>query len=64
LVVPQFSDDPFARCLLTASAIHLSIIAGVHKFFKAEINFKAFRQGESEFYDTYRRMLDSPRSFG
>jgi hypothetical protein len=50
--------------LLTAAALHISIITGMHKFFKVEVNFKAFRQGESEFYDTYRRMLDNPRSFG
>lgn len=28
------------------------------------MNFKAFRQGESEFYDTQRRLLDNPKSFG
>ncbi|AEV34972.1 hypothetical protein PSE_0460 [Pseudovibrio sp. FO-BEG1] len=25
---------------------------------------KAFRLGESEFYDTYRRLMDRPDSFG
>ncbi|MBF0379349.1 MAG: hypothetical protein HQK72_18000 [Desulfamplus sp.] len=25
---------------------------------------KAYRHGESEFYDTYKRLLDSPQSFG
>jgi len=25
---------------------------------------KAFRHGESEFYDTYRRLLDRPETFG
>jgi hypothetical protein len=64
LAVPQFPMDPYARWLLTAAALHISIITGMHKFFKVEVNFKAFRQGESEFYDTYRRMLDNPRSFG
>jgi Protein of unknown function (DUF4231) len=64
LAVPQFPTDPYARWLLTAAALHISIITGMHKFFKVEVNFKAFRQGESEFYDTYRRMLDNPRSFG
>lgn len=64
LAAPQYPDDPYARWLLTASVLHISIITGMHKFFKVEVNFKAFRQGESEFYDTYRRMLDHPRSFG
>jgi len=64
LAVPQYPNDPFARWFLTAAALHISIITGMHKFFKVEVNFKAFRQGESEFYDTYRRLLDNPRSFG
>lgn len=64
LAVPQYPNDPFARWLLTAAALQISIITGMHKFFKVEVNFKAFRQGESEFYDTYRRMLDNPQSFG
>ena len=54
------SGDIYARCLLTATALHISLLTGMHKFFKVEVNFKAFRQGELEFYDTYRRMLDNP----
>jgi hypothetical protein len=64
ILAPQYPDDPYARWFLTTSVVHLSLIAGLHKFFKAEINFKAFRQGESEFYDVYRRLLDDPGSFG
>jgi hypothetical protein len=63
LKVPE-THNRFAQALLTAAALHVSIISGVHKFFKVEVNFKAFRQGESEFYDIWRRMLDDPRSFG
>jgi hypothetical protein len=63
LAVPK-DPDPFGGYLLTVAALHISIISGVHKFFKVEINFKAFRQGESEFYDIWRRMLDDPQSFG
>ena len=57
-------SDQYSHYLLTATIVHLSIISGVHKFFKTETNFKAFRQGESEFYDVYRRMLDNPEAFG
>jgi hypothetical protein len=64
LIVPQNPDDSFARCLLTGAVLHISVITSMHKFFKVEVNFKAFRLGESEFYDTYRRLLDNPRSFG
>jgi hypothetical protein len=29
-----------------------------------EANYRAFRQGESEFYDLYWRFLDEPATFG
>jgi hypothetical protein len=64
LTVAIPSDDIAARYLLTATALHISIITGIHKFFKVEVNFKAYRHGESEFYDNYRRMLDTPLNFG
>ena len=37
---------------------------GIYRGLKVEENFKAFRHGESEFYDMYRRLLDRPSSFG
>ncbi|WP_143086471.1 hypothetical protein [Amycolatopsis saalfeldensis] len=38
--------------------------AGVLRAFRVENNYKAFRHGESEFYDLYRRLLDRPMLFG
>lgn len=35
-----------------------------HKGLKVEQNYKAFRLGESEFYDLYRKLLDRPKTFG
>jgi hypothetical protein len=49
---------------LTLASSHAAILLALHKGFKAESNFKAFRNGESEFYDLYRRFLDSPVKFG
>jgi hypothetical protein len=57
-------DDAFAGVVLTIATTHIALVTSLHKFFKVEQNFKAFRLGESEFYDTYRRLLDSPVSFG
>jgi Protein of unknown function (DUF4231) len=57
-------DDTFAGVFLTIATTHIALVTSLHKFFKVEQNFKAFRLGESEFYDTYRRLLDSPTSFG
>ena len=57
-------DDPFASIFLTVTTTHVALVTSIHQFFKVQQNFKAFRLGESEFYDTYRRLLDSPASFG
>jgi hypothetical protein len=35
LAVPQFPGDPYARWLLTAAALHISIITGMHKFLRS-----------------------------
>jgi hypothetical protein len=36
----------------------------MHKAFKVDATWRGYRHGESEFYDTYRRLLDRPRTFG
>jgi hypothetical protein len=63
-IIPQYKDDPYASWFLTVATLHIALITSIHKFLKVEVNFKAFRHGESEFYDTYRRLLDNPKSFG
>jgi len=45
-------------------AAHVALLLGFHRGLKVAEHFKAFRHGESEFYDTYRRLLDSPETFG
>lgn len=40
------------------------MLLGFHRAFNIEKNFKAFRHGESEVYDLYRRLLDQPNTFG
>jgi len=58
------AEDNFSGIFLTIATTHIALITSLHKFFKVEPNFKAFRLGESEFYDTYRRLLDTPNTFG
>lgn len=58
------SDDIFSSIFLTITTTHIVLVTSLHKFFKVETNFKAFRLGESEFYDVYRGLLDNPRLFG
>lgn len=56
--------DPASKWLLTIIAAHIALLLGFHRGLKVAEHFKAFRHGESEFYDTYRRLLDSPETFG
>jgi hypothetical protein len=57
-------SDPASKWLLTIIAAHIALLLGFHRGLKVAEHFKAFRHGESEFYDTYRRLLDSPDTFG
>jgi hypothetical protein len=64
-IVTQLIDGtPYSKLFLTIVSSHTAIILSFHKGFKVENNLKAFRHGESEFYDLYRRLLDRPLSFG
>ncbi len=64
-VIAQTVDQSLAsKLFLTIISTHSALLIGFHRALKIENNFKAFRHGESEFYDTYRRMLDRPASFG
>jgi hypothetical protein len=56
-------SDPASKWLLTIIAAHIALLLGFHRGLKVAEHFRAFRHGESEFYDTYRRLLDSPESF-
>lgn len=58
------NQDPYSKWLLTLISGHTAILLAFHKGLRVEENFRAFRQGESEFYDLYRRLLDRPSSFG
>jgi hypothetical protein len=56
--------DGASRWFLTTVAAHIGLLLGFHRGLKVAEHFKAFRHGESEFYDTYRRLLDCPEAFG
>lgn len=65
-ILTQFVDtqNPYARWTATAMSAFTAILISFHKALNTEDNFKAFRHGESEFYDLYRRFLDRPWEFG
>jgi len=64
-IITQTVDTTFeAKLFLTVISTHSALLIAFHRALKIENNFKAFRHGESEFYDLYRRLLDRPKSFG
>jgi len=64
ILAQAIGADGVSKWLLTIVSIHGSLLVGLSKGFRVEQNYKAFRAGESEFYDLYRRFLDSPDDFG
>jgi hypothetical protein len=64
-IITQTVDTTFeAKLFLTIISTHTALLIAFHRALKIENNFKAFRHGESEFYDLYRRLLDRPNCFG
>jgi hypothetical protein len=63
-ILTQMVDSDSSILFLTIISTHSALLIGFHRALKIENNYKAFRHGESEFYDLYRRILDRPKSFG
>jgi hypothetical protein len=63
-VTQAITEGNGSKLFLTVASTHAAILLGLHKGLKVENSFKAFRHGESEFYDLYRRLLDTPDKFG
>lgn len=64
IVIQAADTDSNSKLLVTIMSAHTAILFAFHRGFKVERNYKSFRHGESEFYDTYRRFLDRPYEFG
>jgi hypothetical protein len=62
-ITPQ-SGGSNAKWLLVTISSHVALSLSFHRGLKVAEGMKAFRLGESEFYDLYRRLLDRPKSFG
>jgi hypothetical protein len=63
-IAQAISSDPWSRWFLSVVSAHAALLLALSRAFRVEGNYKAFRQGESDFYDLWRRMLDRPESFG
>ncbi|MEM8835113.1 MAG: hypothetical protein AAGD00_04755 [Planctomycetota bacterium] len=64
VLIQAISQDPYSRWLVTVVSAFTASLFALHRALRVEEHYKAYRQGESEFYDMYRRMLDRPYSFG
>lgn len=63
-LVQAIDTDPASKWLVTLVSTHTAVLLAFHKAFKVDANFKTWREGESHFYDLYRRMLDRPETLG
>ena len=57
-------ENIFAKAFLVLVSSHVALALSFHKGLKVADGMKAFRHGESEFYDLYRRLLDRPLTLG
>jgi hypothetical protein len=57
-------NDPYSKWFLSVVSALSAALLSFHQWLKVEQNFKAFRQGESTYYDLRRRLLDRPTAFG
>lgn len=64
IITQVVSDDNGSKLFLTIISAMTAILLAFHRGLKVEDNYKSYRHGESEFFDTYRRLLDRPYSFG
>lgn len=56
--------EDFSKYLIVLVSGHVALAVSFHKGMKVAEGMRAFRHGESEFYDLYRRLLDRPHTFG
>lgn len=64
ILVQYVNDDPLSKLFITLISTHTVLLLALHRGLKVDKNFQSFRQGESEFYDLRRRLLDRPYTFG
>jgi len=64
VLTPFITDGNYSKISVTLIAATTAILLAFHRGLKVEDNLKAYRHGESEFYDLVRRLLDRPASLG
>lgn len=64
VLTPWIADGDFSKPAVTLVSAVTAVLLAFHKGLKVEDNLKAYRHGESEFYDLVRRLLDQPMTLG
>lgn len=64
IITQVISEKNGSKLFLTIISSLTAILLAFHRGLKVEDNYKSYRHGESEFFDTYRRLLDRPDAFG
>jgi hypothetical protein len=64
ILTQAIGTDSWSKTTVTLLATVTAILLALHKGLKVEDNLKAYRHGESEFYDLVRRLLDRPEAYG
>lgn len=64
VLVQYVNDADHSKLFITVVSSFTAILLAFHKGLKVEDNFKSYRHGESEFFDTFRKLLDRPHEFG
>lgn len=64
VIAQAVGTDPWSRWFLSIVGAHAALLLATSRAFRIESNYRAFRDGESDFYDLYRRFLDRPQLFG
>ena len=61
VLTPWIADGNFSKIAVTLVAAATAVLLAFHKGLKVEDNLKAYRHGESEFYDLVRRVTGGRR---
>jgi hypothetical protein len=60
----QAISIPSSKWCVSIISAYAALLLALSRTFRVENNYRAFRQGESEFYDLVRQLLDNPAAFG
>lgn len=64
VLTPFIETGNASKGTVTLISAMTAVFFAFHRGLKVEDNLKAYRHGESEFYDLVRRLLDRPESMG